>query len=154
MSRTRQELEPRIAAGMAFNALAEAGRYSRYGLTTWSARMNRRAAVATAEGARRTGHAWSALRGTTTPAPPPRRMGGTVVVAVTAGSAAALAVRHGVTTWRACGPETAVADRLRAVLRPVRPAVQPRSASRDPDVIPETAPPSNATPSSSSPSAT
>ena len=52
MSPERQELEPRIAAHRALDALFEAGKYSGYGLTTVGTRVGRRAAAAGAEGAR------------------------------------------------------------------------------------------------------
>ncbi|MEU4222485.1 hypothetical protein, partial [Actinoplanes sp. NPDC026623] len=93
------ELEPRIAASRALDALLEAGRYSGHGLSTAGGRLGRRAAAARIEGAHRTGEAWAALRG----APPPRRGYGLLTVVVTAGCAAvaALAVRRGVVAWRA-----------------------------------------------------
>jgi hypothetical protein len=97
----RREMEPGIAAQHALLALLEAGRYSGYGLTTVGTRAGRRAATVGAEGARRTGHAWSAMRGATPP--PPRRMGGIIVLAVTAGAAAGvvavLASRRGLASW-------------------------------------------------------
>ncbi|MEU7907639.1 hypothetical protein [Actinoplanes sp. NPDC049118] len=122
MSQVRHELEPRIAASLALDALSEAGRFSANGLGTVGARAGRRAAVAGAEGARRTGRAWAALRGAAPP--PPRRVGGIVVVAVAAGGVAALAIRRGVVAWRASGRSDEVARRLRDALRPA-PAVGP-----------------------------
>lgn len=112
MSQTRQEMEPKDAASQAFIALMEAGRYSGYGLSTLGARMGRRAVVAGAEGARRTGGAWSALRGTTPPEP--RSNGRIVVLAVVAGGAAALTVRRGVVALR--GSDSEFGRRLRGVL--------------------------------------
>src|SRR3954454_9044111 len=98
MSQVRHELDPRIAASLALDALLEAGRFSARGASTLGARAGRRAAVAGAEGARRGGLAWAAVRGATPP--PLRRTGGIVAVAVAAGAVAALAIRHGIVTWR------------------------------------------------------
>jgi hypothetical protein len=131
MSPMRHELEPRVAASRALDALLEAGRYSGYGLATVGARAGRRAAVAGAEGARRTGGAWSALRGAQSP--PPRRIGGIIVVAVAAGGGAALAIRRGVVAWRASDPDAELPQRLRGALRPGRTA----TATQTPSVQPE-----------------
>jgi hypothetical protein len=93
--RGRQELEPEVAARRAFDALLEAGRYSGYGTTTVLDRAGRRAAIAGAEGSRRTGVAWSALRGETPPRQ--RHVAGTAAAAVaaTVGAIAATpAIRH------------------------------------------------------------
>jgi hypothetical protein len=125
MSQKRKELEVRIAATRALEALLEAGRYSRHGLSTAGRRVNRRAVAAGAEGARRGSAAWSALRGET---PPPRRLTG-IVVAVIAGGAAALGIREGVVAWRAAHPEADVAGSLRRVLRSGPPGPAPRPAA-------------------------
>jgi hypothetical protein len=101
MPRARRELEPKIAAGLALVALVKAGRYSGRGLTTWGTRAARRAAVAGAEGARRTGGAWAVLRGVPPPRPASRRPVVLVLLGVTAGAATTLAVRQGMTSWRA-----------------------------------------------------
>jgi len=131
MSLMRQELEPKVAASRALDALLEAGRYTGHGLSTLGARAGRRAAVARAEGARRTGGAWSALRGTTPP--PRRRRSGTIVVALAAGGGAALAIRHGFVAWRASDPDAELTQRLRGVLRPDRPATPVPSPSVQPE---------------------
>ncbi|MEU4222600.1 hypothetical protein, partial [Actinoplanes sp. NPDC026623] len=55
--------------------------------------------------------------------------GGIVAVAVAAGAVAALAIRHGIVTWRASGRGAEVAQRLRDRLRPA-PVVP---APADPD---------------------
>lgn len=127
MSHVRHELEPRIAASLALDAMLEAGRFSAHGLNTLGARAGRRAAVAGAEGARRGGLAWTALRGETPP--PPRRVGGIVVVAAAVGGAAALAIRHGIVTWRASGRGAEVAQRLRDLLQPAPVGPAPDSAA-------------------------
>jgi hypothetical protein len=118
MSRKRREIEMDMAARRALAALLEAGRYSRDGLTTAGARMNRRAVAAGAEGRRRGGAAWSALRGRTSP---PRRSAG-IVIAVVAGGAAALGARKAIVAWRAGHPESDVTGSLRRVVRLDRPA--------------------------------
>jgi hypothetical protein len=131
----------RIAAARALDALLEAGRYSRHGMATAGARMNRRAIAAGAEGARRGGAAWSALKGTP-PGPTPRRVTGMLVVAVTVGSAAALALRQGASAWRAAHPDADLTGSLRRVLRreqPTTPEPPPPVGSADTDVIDATA---------------
>jgi hypothetical protein len=128
MSQKRQDLELRIAVGQALTALLAAERNSRQGLASAGARMNRRAAAAVAEGARRSGAAWSALRGTP-PAPPrSQRVTGILVVVVTVGSAAALVIRQGVRAWRATCPETDHTQRVRP-----EPPNTPSAASHDTD---------------------
>jgi hypothetical protein len=104
MPQTRQELEPKVAAGLALDALLEASRYSGRGLTTWGTRAGRRAAVAGLEGARRTGGAWAVLRGVPAPSPARRHPVVLVLLGVTAGVATTLAVRQAVQVWRASGP--------------------------------------------------
>jgi hypothetical protein len=131
MSRARHELEPSVAAGRALAALLQAGRYSGDGMTTVGKRVSRRAVVVGAEGARRTGDAWSALHG----APAPRRRMDGFVGGVAAGSAAgflsALVVWRGVVAWRRTDPATAFGRRLRDVWR--KPA-DPAAAISDPPV--------------------
>lgn len=127
MSQKRHELEPRDAASQALIALLEAGRYSGYGLSTLGARMGRRAVVAGAEGARRTGGAWSALRGT--PPPAPRPTGRIVVLAVLAGGAAALTARRGVAVLR--GSDSELGRRLRAVMPGRQATTTPSDAESD-----------------------
>jgi hypothetical protein len=104
MSKIILEVDPRIAARDAFVALREAGRHSGRGLNTVRTRTSRRALVVGAEGARRGGLAWTALRGVQ----PPRRRG-TVALALAAGFSAgvavALVVQRGVGTWRALGSD-------------------------------------------------
>lgn len=131
------ELEPRVAASRALDALLEAGRYSGHGLSTAGGRLGRRAESARIEAALRTGDAWAALRG----APPPRRGYGFLTLAVTAGCAAvaALVVRRGVVAWRAEEPGTDLARRVRGALRGTT-ATQPPAAGADqePAAQPET----------------
>ena len=111
------EIEPRAAARQAYGALREAGRYSGHGLSTLSNRTRRQALIAGAEGARRTGYAWAALRGVE-----PRRSRGTVALALatgfSAGVAATLVCRRLVVAWRASDSEADFGRRVRAVLRP------------------------------------
>ncbi|MEU7907634.1 hypothetical protein [Actinoplanes sp. NPDC049118] len=144
-SRAMQALEPRIAAGRAFDALMEAGRYSGHGLTTAGGRLGRRAAAAGIEGAHRTGDAWAVLRG----ASPPRRGYAGLTVAAAAGCAVgavvALAVRRGVVAWRAEEPGTEFTQRLRSALRgTVRGTATPATATggsiaEEPATLPATA---------------
>jgi hypothetical protein len=143
MSQVRHELEPRIAASLALDALLEAGRFSGHGLSTLGARAGRRAAVVGAEGARRGGMAWAALQGET-PSPPPRRVGGVVVVAAAAGGLAALAIRRGIVAWRASARGAELAERLRDRLRPAPVAPAPDSADAEPTT--EAAPRGSVTP--------
>jgi len=136
-SRAIHELEPRIAASRALEALLEAGKYSGHGLSTAGGRLGRRAAAARVEAALRTGDAWAALRG----APPPRRRYGFLTVAVTAGCAAvaALAVRRGIVVWRAQEPGTEFAQRLRGALHGTA-ATQPPDSDSDSDTSAEQEP--------------
>ncbi|HEX8347782.1 MAG TPA: hypothetical protein VF657_24065 [Actinoplanes sp.] len=135
MSRVERDLEPRIAASRALDALLEAGRYSGYGLNAAGVHMGRRTVAAAAEGARRTGGAWSALQGTK-PAPPRRASG--FAIGAAAGSAfgvlAALMVRRGIVAWAASDPEAPFGRRLRGMLRPTRPAADAPTPPVDVDI--------------------
>jgi hypothetical protein len=139
MVQAKQDLEPTAAALGALGALLEAAVYTGYGTRTAGRRLGRRAAVVGAEGARRAGGAFGALRGgLPPPLPPPRRPIGMLLVAATAGGVvAALAIRG--MARRASGTETEPAQYLSDQLRPAAPgaAAEPPTAGSTADrVIP------------------
>ncbi|MBG0564234.1 hypothetical protein [Actinoplanes aureus] len=119
MSRAKYEIDPRIAAIKARDAVLAAGRYS-----------GRKAVIVGTEGARRTGGAWTVLRY----GPPPSRrrtrsiLLGTILVAGAVGAATVLVVQRGVAAWRSTDPEAG--SPAPADLNSAAPVAAPEGASQ------------------------
>ena len=124
MSRAKYEIDPKVAAVKARDALVAAGQYSGRNLSALGTRVGRQAVIVGTEGARRTGGAWTVLRF----GPPPSRrrnrtiLIGAIIAAGAVGAAAVLAAQRGIAAWRVPEPEAAAAEPAPVDLNSTAPA--------------------------------